>query len=385
MGAAGPANPCPAPLSPPAQRQALLHHVPTLAPRSSCHLSSPLSWALEGHGLPRENRSTEETHPGLETGYRWWLRRGIPGSLKPEAGLKSRLQSKCARLYAKWAQLHGSSGSWSCQGARLNKGQRLSSCPGGTAASPAVISRVFKPSICRILFAPSEILEVILLVSRPQFTWKVKVKGSQSCPTLCNPMDCTVHRILQSRILEWVAFPFSRGSSWPRDQIQVSRTAGRLFTSWATREARLQGVSWLVRDSIHSCRVKGFLVNWIWRIWKYSHLPDQWQFTYLPEALVASSGRWRWNKVYSGLIRSFLTSYGWGLWFLWAEPPFSGMSVLSAAIVCFRLFWLNAETIWGYLSSPWNLSLWLEKGAADEISMRYCLNMKMFVSFLWIW
>ena len=46
----------------------------------------------------------------------------------------------------------------------------------------------------------------------------VKVKVAQSCPTLCNPMDYTVHGILQARILEWVAFPFSRGSSQPRDQ-----------------------------------------------------------------------------------------------------------------------------------------------------------------------
>ena len=45
---------------------------------------------------------------------------------------------------------------------------------------------------------------------------KVKVKVTQSCPTLCNPMDYTVHGILQARILEWVAFPFSRGSSQPR-------------------------------------------------------------------------------------------------------------------------------------------------------------------------
>ena len=45
---------------------------------------------------------------------------------------------------------------------------------------------------------------------------KVKVKVSQSCPTLCDPMDYTVHGILQVRILEWVAFPFSRGSSQPR-------------------------------------------------------------------------------------------------------------------------------------------------------------------------
>ena len=44
------------------------------------------------------------------------------------------------------------------------------------------------------------------------------VKVTQSCPTLCDPMDYTVHGILQAITLEWVAFPFSRGSSKPRDQ-----------------------------------------------------------------------------------------------------------------------------------------------------------------------
>ena len=45
-------------------------------------------------------------------------------------------------------------------------------------------------------------------------------------------MDYTVHGILQARILEWVAFPFSRGSSQPRDGTQVSHIADGLFTSW---------------------------------------------------------------------------------------------------------------------------------------------------------
>ena len=59
---------------------------------------------------------------------------------------------------------------------------------------------------------------------------KVKVKASQSHVTFCDPMDCTVHGILQARVLEWVALPFSRGSSQPRDQTQVSRIAGGFFT-----------------------------------------------------------------------------------------------------------------------------------------------------------
>ena len=62
-----------------------------------------------------------------------------------------------------------------------------------------------------------------------------EVKVAQSCPTLCDPVDCSlsgsfVHGILQARILEWIAIPFSRGSSQPRDQTQASHIAGGFFT-----------------------------------------------------------------------------------------------------------------------------------------------------------
>ena len=53
----------------------------------------------------------------------------------------------------------------------------------------------------------------------------------QSCLTLCDPMHYTIHGILQTRIREWVAFPFSRGSSQPRDRTQVSCIAGGFFTN----------------------------------------------------------------------------------------------------------------------------------------------------------
>ena len=56
-----------------------------------------------------------------------------------------------------------------------------------------------------------------------------KVKVSQLCLTLCNSMDYGVHGILLAGILEWVAFPFSSGSSQPRDQTQVSHIAGILY------------------------------------------------------------------------------------------------------------------------------------------------------------
>ena len=54
-------------------------------------------------------------------------------------------------------------------------------------------------------------------------------------------MDYTVHGILQARILKWVAILFSRGSSQPRDQTQVSHIAGGFFTSWAIKEAQVSG------------------------------------------------------------------------------------------------------------------------------------------------
>ena len=88
--------------------------------------------------------------------------------------------------------------------------------------------------------------------------WPMKLLVAQSCPTSCDPMDCSlpgssVHGILQARMLEWVAIPFSRGSSWPRDWTWISCViAGRFFTVWATREAHL----------VYRLYVKTCLVVW---------------------------------------------------------------------------------------------------------------------------
>ena len=77
-------------------------------------------------------------------------------------------------------------------------------------------------------------------ISETLFTHQSEV--TQSCLTLCDPVDCSlpsssVRGILQARILEWVAISFSRGSSWPRDRTRISRIGGRRFNLWATREA----------------------------------------------------------------------------------------------------------------------------------------------------
>ena len=92
-------------------------------------------------------------------------------------------------------------------------------------------------------------LEVTCITSTKLIDWKVQylisqegvnewVKVAQSRPILCNPMDYTAHGILQARILKWVAFPFSRGSSQPRNRTRLFCIAGWFLTNWAIREAR---------------------------------------------------------------------------------------------------------------------------------------------------
>ena len=94
-------------------------------------------------------------------------------------------------------------------------------------------------SICTLPFDPGltcggricRLIEVLMI-----FLCAVLCLVHESCPILCDLMVCcqpgsSVHGILQARILEWVAFPFSRGSSQPRYQTQVSCIAGRFFTN----------------------------------------------------------------------------------------------------------------------------------------------------------
>ena len=75
------------------------------------------------------------------------------------------------------------------------------------------------------------------------FKREMKVKVNvKSCPTLCNPMDCSlsgssVHGIFQARVLEWFAISFSRGSSQPRNRTQVSPIAGRCFYCLSHQES----------------------------------------------------------------------------------------------------------------------------------------------------
>ena len=158
----------------------------------------------------------------------------------------------------------------------------------------------------------------------PDTTMKVKV--AQLCLTLCDPIDYTIHGILQAGILEWVAVPFSRGSSQPRDPTQVSCIAGRFFTSWATREAQEY---WRVAYSCSSgssrprnltrvsCIAGGFFSSWATRealfllilgkIEGNNRRQDGWMASLTQWTGVwASSGRW-WRTAKPDVLQSM----GW--------------------------------------------------------------------------
>ena len=107
----------------------------------------------------------------------------------------------------------------------------------------------------------------------------MKVKVAQLCLILCDPMDYTVHGILQSRILEWVVFPFSTGPSQPWDQTKVSHIAGRFFQlsdpiipllGIHTMETRIE------RDTCTPMFTEALFT--IARTWKHTRCPsvDEW-------------------------------------------------------------------------------------------------------------
>ena len=72
-----------------------------------------------------------------------------------------------------------------------------------------------------------------------KWKWSLSVVSTLSHPLACSLPGSFVHGIFQARVLEWVAIPFSRVSSWPRDWTQVSCIVGRFFTIWATMKTRV--------------------------------------------------------------------------------------------------------------------------------------------------
>ena len=136
---------------------------------------------------------------------------------------------------------------------------------------------------------------------------------TQSCPTLCNPMNCSlpgslVHGILQARILEWGAIPFSR------DRTRVSHIAGRFFTNWTTREAQ--------ESAIFQFRKKEFIAYKTWRTRTYTG--NQ------PCSINMGRDPWMWPPRWS-----------WGSWALGGDwSHFDYLPVLPCHLA-FMLFPLN--------------------------------------------
>ena len=137
---------------------------------------------------------------------------------------------------------------WLPQGPPLELYKKLSCCQ-HTTTIPLASGSKKRPSKKAFLFSAFQISQECLPLTDANLNQALfsgnmyvcvhaRVLVAQSCPTLCDPVDCSssVHGVLQARIVEWVAIPLSRGSSRPRDRTQVSCIAGGLY-HWATREA----------------------------------------------------------------------------------------------------------------------------------------------------
>ena len=108
-------------------------------------------------------------------------------------------------------------------------------------------------------------------------SWKVEVLVTQSCLTLCDPMYCSppgssVHEILQVRILEWIAFPFSRGSSQPKHWTQVSWIAGGFFTEpWGKPKDTKLGSLFLLQQIVPTQELNWSILHWMQILYQGSH------------------------------------------------------------------------------------------------------------------
>ena len=138
------------------------------------------------------------------------------------------------------------------------------------------------------------------------YIYESESEVAQSCPTLCNPMDCSlpgfsVHGIFQARVLEWVAMSFSRGSSQPRDWTRVSRIVGRRFTLWYM-------VAAAAAKSLQSCRT----------LWDPrdgsppgSPVPGILQARTLEWVAIAFSNAWKWKVQVKSLSRVWPSATPW--------------------------------------------------------------------------
>ena len=172
-----------------------------------------------------------------------------------------------------------------------------------------------------------------MMQRRSQLRGLVRSQGmcsvSESCLTLCDPVDCappgsSVHGILQARILEWVAMPSSRGASRPGDPTQVSLIAGKFFTIWTNF-----GHMWRERRSGQPA-------------WKWQSVGKWWPFT------LNSNSVEKWLRIQSTLVQILarpLRDYLISPWlsFLSSKMPISqSLQGLNESIYCIK--WAQNST-----------------------------------------
>ena len=195
---------------------------------------------------------------------------------------------------------------------------------------------------------------------------------AQSCPTLCDPMDCSlpgssVHGMFQARLLEWVALSFSRRSPRPRDWTRVSHIVGRRFTVWATRE---DGDLWQmphkrfsndcvlnvlsssepsVSYNMASYRISHQIVNtpypsgMIWQVKQKKQKHNKRQVCRI----------FKNNMMFSQLKRSLLTLAP-GLWFFKEETHRHCPFAPHPAFVTFSLLFMACHNFNGKTTASWN-------------------------------
>ena len=145
--------------------------------------------------------------------------------------------------------------------------------------------------------------------------WTARRSNPSICPTLCDPMDCSLpgsslHGILQARVLEWVAISFFRRSSQPRDRTQVFHIPGRRLNLWATREAQ--------RKSVLNINWK----DWCWS-WNSNTLAT-WS-----EELTHWKRPWCWERLRAG---GEVDNRGWNDW--------------MASLTQWTWIWVNSGSWW---------------------------------------
>jgi len=145
----------------------------------------------------------------------------------------------------------------------------------------------------------------------------VCVLVGQSCLTLCDPTDCSppgfsVHGILQARILDWIAIPFSRGTSQPRNRTLVSCMAGRFFTIWATAMVNNFTLELREKSSTH----------WISLLKKVGETTRSFRYDLIKSLTLI---QWKRNRLKGLHLIECLMNYGWRFVILYrrqgSRPP----------------------------------------------------------------